>query len=100
MESKMIRSIVMALSFALVATPALAQQPLQPAAVPTVPQPQYDPRLPEQQAARPIDPYAQYGEPDEEDDGMDVTYDISTSPQADQQEAQYDDGYDPNAYQQ
>ena len=29
---------------------------------------------------------------------MDVTYDISTS--ADPQDAQYDDGYDPNAYQQ
>ena len=95
------RSILIALSLGLVATPALAQQPLQPA--PSVPQPeaygqpaqpQYDPNAP--QPPQPMDPYAQYGDPDDEDDQMDVTYDISTDPQ----EQQYDDGYDPNAYQQ
>ena len=43
-----------------------------------------------------MDPYAQYGDADDEDDSMDVTYDISTDPQ----EQQYDDGYDANAYQQ
>ena len=97
------RSIVIALSFGLglVATPALAQQPLQPApASPPAqgyagPTPlQYDNGL---QAPQPVDPSAQYGEDDDdEDDGMDVTYDISTDPQ----DQQYDDGYDANAYQQ
>jgi uncharacterized membrane protein YgcG len=81
------RSLLIALCLGLVATPALAQQPLQ-----------YDPNAqmqaqPEQQ---PVDPYAQYGDLDDEDDSMDVTYDISTDPE----EQQYDDGYDANAYQQ
>lgn len=93
------RSILVCLSLGLVTTPALAQQPMQPA--PTAPQPQaygqpaqpqYDPNA----VPQPIDPYAQYGDADDEDDQMDVTYDISTDPQ----EQQYDDGYDPNAYQQ
>ena len=95
------RSILIALCFGLFATPALAQQPLQPAPSypPTVAygqpaQPQYDPNA--QPQAQPMDPYAQYGDADDEDDQMDVTYDISTDPQ----EQQYDDGYDPNAYQQ
>jgi len=94
------RSLLLVLCLGLAATPALAQQPLQPQ--PLQPQPsmqqQYDPNAqmqapPEQQ---PMDPYAQYGEADDEDDSMDVTYDISTDPQ----EQQYDDGYDANAYQQ
>ncbi len=98
------RSILIALSLGLVATPAFAQQPLQPA--PTYPQqgyvqpaqPQYDPYTQPQQLQpqQPMDPYAQYGDADDEDDEMDVSYDISTDPQ----EQQYDDGYDPNAYQQ
>jgi uncharacterized membrane protein YgcG len=100
MEPTMNRSMWIALSFGLLTTtPAFAQQPLQPAPVyppngtETVSppaQPQYD---------QPQDPYAQYGDADDEDEGLDVSYDISTSPEQ-QQEAQYDDGYDPNAYQQ
>ena len=80
------RSILIALSSALIATPALAQQPLQPQPLPPPQpmQPTYDPNAPLQ------------GDLDDEDDSMDVTYDISTDPQ----EQQYDDGYDPNAYQQ
>ncbi|MCU1280435.1 MAG: hypothetical protein JWM53_3981 [bacterium] len=103
------RSMWMILSLGLLAsTPALAQQPLQPAPVYppngnegyTQPaQPQYDPNAQPQQVQQPQDPYAQYGDVDDEDDGLDVSYDISTSPEQ-QQEAQYDDGYDPNAYQQ
>jgi hypothetical protein len=94
------RSLLMALCLGLVATPALAQQPLPPQPLPpqSLPQQQYDPNAqmqapPEQQ---PIDPYGQYGDLDDEDDSMDVTYDISTDPE----EQQYDDGYDANAYQQ
>src|SRR6184192_2130991 len=98
------RSMWIVLSFGLVAsTPALAQQPMQPAPVyppngnetyAQQPAPQ-----PQPMQEQPQDPYAQYGDADEEDDGLDVSYDISTSPEQ-QQEAQYDDGYDPNAYQQ
>ena len=93
------RSFGIVLSFVLVATPALAQQPLQPA--PVAPQPQgYAPPAPLQydsstEGPQQVDPYAQYGDADDEDDGMDVTYDISTDPQ----DQQYDDGYDANAYQ-
>jgi len=109
----MSRSLVVSLAFGLafVASPAWAQQPLQPAPAPTTQQPTVDPYAVQPVAqpappamtaqpvpAQPMDPYAQYGEPDEEDDSMDVTYDISTSPDAGDQ--QYDDGYDANAYQQ
>ena len=96
--------ILLCLGLGLVASPALAQQPptlgdpqqgyqypsngSQYGAQPV--QPQYDPS--QQQT---MDPYANY-DSDDEDDGYDVSYDVSTS------EAQqpYDDGYDPNAYQQ
>jgi uncharacterized membrane protein YgcG len=99
------RSILIVLASGLIATPALAQQPLQPQYPPNgdqgyvqPAQPQVDPYAAQPQAVpqQPMDPYAQYGEPDDEDDGIDVTYDISTS----QDDQQYDDGYDPNAYQQ
>ncbi|HEY2748241.1 MAG TPA: DUF6600 domain-containing protein [Polyangia bacterium] len=94
--------MLVALGLVFFGTSAFAQQPLRPAPAPPVAPPQYDPRAAAPQAMPPqqADPYAQYGEPDEEDDGMDVTYDISTSPEADPQEQQYDDGYDPYAYQQ
>jgi hypothetical protein len=104
----MSRSILILLGLGLVASPALAQQPLQPAYPPNdsqygaqPAQPQYDPAQPQSQyAQQPVDPYAAYGDSrveddDEDDDGYDVTYDISTS-----DDQQYDDGYDPNAYQQ
>ena len=98
------RSMSIALGLALVTTPALAQQPLQPAPVPPTPQRPYrctaiayaQPQC--RRRSRWIRTQ-QYGEPDEEDDSIDVTYDISTSPGT-RRSAQYDDGYDPNAYQQ
>src|SRR5207247_5421594 len=86
---------------ALVATPALAQQPIQP----QQPAPAYPPPNGEQYghegaqpqmetpSVQPVDPYA--SDDEEDDEGYDVTYDVTTQP-----EQQYDDGYDPNAYQQ
>ena len=97
------RSTWMFLSLGLLATtPALGQQPLQPAPAPSDPAnvseaytqslpPQSDPNAPQ-----PLDAYAQEGDADDEDEGLDVSYDISTDPQ----DQQYDDGYEPNAYQQ
>lgn len=88
--------------FGLVAAPAFAQQPIyppngetdaqaaQPQAQPQQPQ-QIQPEVQVQQDAQVQQPY---GDDDDDDDGYDVTYDISTSADA----AQYDDGYDPNAY--
>jgi hypothetical protein len=93
------RSTVILLLSLFLATPAMAQQPIQPSeygqstAPPQYAQqapPQYQPPPPEQQPAAPY-----VNDADDEDDGYDVTYDISTD-----QQDQYDDGYDPNAYQQ
>ena len=83
------------------ATPALAQQPLTPAPVirPTASSPCKS--LASKQAQpqqQPMDPYAQYGDVgDDEDEGLRRQLrhlDVAATMQ------QYDDGYDPNAYQQ
>jgi hypothetical protein len=104
------RSTLILLLSSFLAMPALAQQPIQPTQQygQPAPQPQYGQQQPQQQypqqqypqqqyGEQPVDPYANGNDADDEDDGYDVTYDISTS--TDQQD-QYDDGYDPNAYQQ
>jgi hypothetical protein len=97
------RSTVIVLALAFLSVPALAQQPLEPGEAyapqpqqyaqpqqqPQSPPPQYTPPQPQ-----PIDPYA--ADEDDEEYGYDVTYDVSTEPE----QQQYDDGSDPNAYQQ
>jgi uncharacterized protein DUF6600 len=94
--------IVLSVGLSFVAMPALAQQPIYPpndsqyGSQPQQVQPQYDPyqQQQQQQMQQPVDPYAQYGNDDDDEEGYDVTYDVST------QEQPYDDGYDPNAYSQ
>jgi hypothetical protein len=100
--------MILALGTALVATPARAQQPLEPQPAAPYPNPaappSYDSSQYSQQYGQPApppqyDPQAQpdpYATDDDEDDGYDVTYDVTTE----QEQQAYDDGYDPNAYQQ
>jgi hypothetical protein len=97
------RSSTILLFSSFLAIPAIAQQPIQPADQygQSTPPPQYaQPQYPQQQypqqqyGEQPLDPYAT-DTGDEDENGYDVTYDISTD-----QQDQYDDGYDPNAYQQ
>ena len=103
----MTRSTMILLLGSLLATPAIAQQPIppseygQPPAQPQYPPPQvpsqqpqqYGEQPPQQYGEQPIDPNAV--DPDDDDDaGYDITYDVTT------EQDQYDDGYDPNAYQQ
>jgi hypothetical protein len=112
--------IVVSLGLVLVASPAFAQQPIEPDSgygaqpMPTQPDPYAQPQPYAQQpyaqqpyaqqpyaqqpyAQQPYaqQPYNQYGDDDEEDD-YDVTYDYDASASTDP----YDDGYDPYAYQQ
>jgi hypothetical protein len=91
--TRLIRIATISLS-SLLSLTAFAQQPPTlatpaPAAQPDYPQQYYPPQA--YPAPRP-DPNAD--DADDDDYGYDVTYDVST------QEQPYDDGYDPNAYQQ
>ena len=95
--------------FGLVAAPAFAQQPTaqqqiapqpQQYAQPTTPQPSGQPIPPfdvPQYSPPPSQMQQEYGDEDDEEEGYDVTYDVM---QPDAQQQDYDDGYDPNAYQQ
>jgi hypothetical protein len=109
--NRSLSSMISALGFALLATPAFAQQPLEPApaapqpngygynygAQPNVGQPGAPPQYDSQSqydSQQPVNPYP--ADEDDEDDGYDVTYDVSTEAP----DTQFDDGYDANAYQQ
>jgi hypothetical protein len=92
----MMRSLSMLICGALLASPAFAQSEQYVQAAP-MPQPQSPPMQapplqPPPAVEPPADSYA--NEADDEEQGYDVTYDVSTQPD------EYDDGYDPNAYQQ